>query len=499
MQAREEPDKAGRTPLARPPRDNAGRTADTSGGSGGNGSPRAASVLNLQRLAGNAAVSRALSGQGPQSTVSVQRSGLPPGRGTYGYRNNERLDLEDEFGSSIDGNRTHQSEHAIGFNSASRQSGQRRRTAGPAGQQIRAHENELPAYYETHRAHREHDGTGTSSRVGRTGLNSRQYRDAQEDALRRDDPFGAYAINQAGYDIPSFHSATNTTAGRQSDRSFETMVHSNPRIPYYTGPGQRQRTRRMIPQEQADLAGMRDTLRSRRYPDAQRQDELMRQYGARTPQLRSYGASDGQSLSHYPDLADSDRSHSPRELDTSYRDRSRARSRARSRGRSRARSVAPDVESMYEYGGGSTFGDEDGDRARSRSRARSRARSHVRTRSTARPDVDGFFSYGGGDPFDDGRGRGRSRSRVAARSDTYDVDDYPGSSSQYQAGTYRAQSRAAGQRSRAQSRARSVSRYDAGAETDDDYMVSSQAAPSRARSRGRRRRRVIESSSEDGW
>ena len=105
----------------------------------------ASAVLALQRLAGNAAVSRALTGQGQQgqrqgrqAPLPVQRSGREPGpgRGTYGYRSHEAALLEEEYGDPISG-RTHQHEHTVLFNVGARGSGMQRGATGPAGQPIR--------------------------------------------------------------------------------------------------------------------------------------------------------------------------------------------------------------------------------------------------------------------------------------------------------------------------------------------------------------------------
>jgi hypothetical protein len=246
-------------------------------------------VLNLQRTAGNSAVARSRSQGGRRGDLAVQRARYGPG--TYGYRADERALLEDRYGAPIDGNSTHQSEHIHGFSAVTSLSGVRRGQSGPAGADIRDTENRLPAYYETHRAHRDHIGTGSRThRDDASGMTSREYRDAQYYAASHNDPFTGAALNQSAYaNQPSWRSQAGTVAGRQADDSFGRMVGSGAPVTYYTGPDDRRETRPLARNEQADLVGYRRAARDGRYLSQREQEEILGEYGGHTHQLRSMG------------------------------------------------------------------------------------------------------------------------------------------------------------------------------------------------------------------
>jgi hypothetical protein len=311
--AREEPGRNhGRTPPSRP---RPGTAVSST----------AASVLNLQRSAGNNAVSRSLSNQGQQAPLTVQRAGRKESKyrdGTYGARNRERDYLQQEFDEVIDGNRTHQAEHPILYSAAapSSRTGVSRGQSGQTGQSARYVENHLPAYYETYQEHRDHDGTGTrpAHHIGTTGLRQNEYRESQRRALEEaNNPATAMHMNMIGYaNQPGFRNPASTPAIRQSDASYERMLQGSGRAPYFDSTGTVRTTRSMIPQERADLYAGRRVSRGSGYPDLAEQDSIMRRYGTRSHQLRSEGHHGLESLSDYPDLG-SDRSRSPQELDTS--------------------------------------------------------------------------------------------------------------------------------------------------------------------------------------
>lgn len=397
--------KAGKRAQSGPAR----RSADGAG-------PAASRILGLQSSAGNLAVSRMLAAGSAGPSTPVQRAPRDPyDDGTYGARMRERARLLREYNASVSG-RTHESEHTVGFDSASHNSGHPR----GSNREIRRHEGEMPAYYETHRAHRDHIGTGTSSTADATGMNSRQYRDAQYTALEDNNPSAAIFQNQMGFaHQPSFHAATGTVAGDQADDSFRHMIGARGHVPYYDTSGERQRTRRLYRDEQADLHSAREQMRTRQYPTAAEQDEIMRQYGARSRTLRSNNReSELVELRRFPDV-DSDRSRSPEE-EPRGRDRERSPMRER-RSRSRSRADAPvfsqPEEDFSTYGGR--------DRSRSRSVLRNPSRTRARSRSTTRAsssvlDDSSLYEYIGAD---DGIGstvtgdsrRSRSRSRSVSR------------------------------------------------------------------------------------
>ncbi|WP_405583071.1 hypothetical protein [Streptomyces sp. NBC_01190] len=516
MHAREEAGRTkGRTAPARP------RPAT------GAMSSAAASMLDLQRTAGNAAVSRSLSSRGQQAPLTVQRAGGRQSKyedGTYGARNRERHYLETEYDEDIDGNRTHQAEHPILYSAAapSNRTGVRRGQSGQAGGSARYVENNLPAYYETFREHRDHDGTGTrpADAIGTTGLRQSEYRDSQRRALEEaNNPATAMHMNMIGYaNQRSFRNPAPTTAIRQSDASYERMLSGSGRSPYFDSAGSVRTTRSLIPQERADLYAGRRVARGEPYPDAAQQDRVMRRFGARSHQLRSQGSGGLAALSDYPDLG-SDRSQSPHELDTSYRQRSRSRARSRSRGPvsqreqlrrlARGRDVTVGSDS-FSYGGGATsVADSELSRGRSRSRqrAQSRALSRSRTRtraSSTAPSISDAYSYLDDNATELPRGRSRSRRRSQSRavsrsrtrtrasstapsiSDAYSyLDDNAtelprGRSRSRSRGRQRSQSRVARQYGGPSSVDFDVTgSYDYGSGNYDDEPVYSQSAPRR--------------------
>ena len=472
MYAREERDrKRGEAPLPRPRPDTALPST-------------AASVLSLQRSAGNDAVSRHLSNQGRQRPLVVQRvgGGGPLYRdGTYGARNRERQYLEDEYGEPIDGNRTHQAEHPILYSAAapSSRTGVRRGQSGQSGQNARYVENSLPAYYETYQEHRDHDGTGTRrrDRIGTTGLTQAQYREAQRAALEEaNNPANAMHMNMIGYaNQPGFRNPAPTPAIRQSDDSYDRMLRGSGSSPFFDSAGQVRRTRRLTRQERADLYAGRRVARGGAYPDQAEQDRIMQQFGTHSHQLRSEGPTDLSELTTFPDLG-SDRSRSPQELDTSYyRDRSRSRRRARSRG---PRPSQREQLEMLARGQDVDVNSEDErDRGRSRSRrAQSRAASRSRIRAASIAPRISDVTYLDENERELPRGRSRSRraqSRAASRSRTRAASIAPSISEhvmyldedERELPRARSRSRA---RSHSRHRGRSTSRYGARSSADLD-------------------------------
>ncbi|AXL90044.1 hypothetical protein C4J65_18460 [Streptomyces sp. CB09001] len=315
----------------------------TAGPSAAPVTPQAAAMLNLQRLAGNAAVARALDPErqaqhrvgnaavhhalpGQSDAVPVQRAPrdeYPPG--TYGYRRRERRRLEDEEPTPISGS-THQMEHAWGYAATARYAPVPRR-------RDTQHEGRIGAYYETLEAHRAHPGTGSSSTIANNGLSSVTYRAMQEERLRDNDPGTPLLMNQVYYnDMPEFTRMTGTPAGRQSDSSFRAMLDANPPTPIYDSDGEERWTRRLRPYERADADVTRSTMRAGRYLDADEQRTIMDRYGAtRTDEYptRSRGPADDLELNSFPDIDSDtdDESYSRPPQRRSVRSRSPLRSR----------------------------------------------------------------------------------------------------------------------------------------------------------------------------
>ncbi|WP_234011075.1 hypothetical protein [Streptomyces sp. SPB78] len=274
-----------------------------------------ASILSLQRSAGNAAVARALSGQ--SGGLPVQRvTGAPVQRvrddeypdGTYGRRGKDRKYLEDEYDLDMGGS-NFQVEHAHGYASTARRAPRSRKSNT-------RHEGEILAYHETLRAHRDHPGTGSSLKRRTTGLNSRDYRDRQEEYLLDDDPFRSLELNQLEYNpLPSFHAASGSREAEAADTSFRRSIKANPRTPIYDRNGERRYTRSLRPGEQAQLDIGRTSMRERReVPHAERVRVLREEYGgSRFDEYptRSRGAADGDELTEFFDA--------PRERESSQR------------------------------------------------------------------------------------------------------------------------------------------------------------------------------------
>ncbi|EDY45583.1 hypothetical protein [Streptomyces sp. SPB074] len=202
-----------------------------------------------------------------------------------------------------------QVEHAHGYASTARHA------PVPRGRNVR-HEGETFAYYETLAAHREHRGTGSSGKRGSTGMNSRDYRDRQEEYLLDDNPYGSLEINQLEYGMePSFHAMSGTRQGKAADASFRRALKANPRTPIYERDGTRRHTRSLRPGEQARLDLMRGELRDREeLPFEDKVKVLRDEYGgSRFDEYptRSRGPADGEELTDFFDA--------PREKSSSQR------------------------------------------------------------------------------------------------------------------------------------------------------------------------------------
>ncbi|AXG77082.1 hypothetical protein DVK44_04620 [Streptomyces paludis] len=239
-------------------------------------------------------------------------------------------------------------------------------------------------------------------------MTQQQYRDAQTEALEiHNNPANATHMNMMGYaHQPGFRNAPRTAAVEQSNNSYNHMLRrGRSGAPYFDSNGQVRRTRPLMNYERAELEAGRRVARTGRYLDEDEQDAMMRRHGARSYRLRSGRTNDFESLSDFPDLG-SDRSASPQELDTSYRQRDRSRRRSRSRGRMSQREqlnlLAPgetfdgaDFATSFDDGG---YDDERTGRSRQRSQSRRRMASQSRHRgaSSTYPDITGGYGYGGG-------------------------------------------------------------------------------------------------------
>ncbi|MFJ9030924.1 hypothetical protein ACIRQP_20810 [Streptomyces sp. NPDC102274] len=231
-----------------------------------------ASILSLQQSAGNAAVTRTLSGQPAGLSVQRVRGDAYP-EGTYGRRAKDREYLEEEYDLPISG-KNFQVEHAHGYASTAR------RAPVPRSRNTR-HEGEILAYHETLDAHRDHPGTGSSLKHRSTGVNSKSYRERQEEYLLNDDPFSSLELNQAEYNtLSSFHAVSGSREAEVADASFRRSLRANPRTPIYDRDGNRSYARSLRPGEQAQLDIGRTSMREgREVPHAERVRVLRDEYG----------------------------------------------------------------------------------------------------------------------------------------------------------------------------------------------------------------------------
>ncbi|MFE0687077.1 hypothetical protein ACFV0Z_02965 [Streptomyces xiamenensis] len=284
----------------------------------------ASSMLNIQRTAGNKAVSRGVTG-----TLPVQRTG---GQGSYNYRGKEAKYLEDEYGQPVSG-KTHENEHPIVYSAAVPSSIGGPRRSNP---QVRRIEGGMPGYYEEYKAHKAHIGTGTRKEYGESPYRQDEYRDAQRDALiSANNPANAMHMSTVEYanqhrqrdrksgktvQLPNtFRDLPPSVPRKQANASYERMLSGfTGGVPYLDDQGEEKRTRPLMPYERAELDAGRRVAQGGALPGPAESSAYMQKYGAHSYDLRSerkhYKLTDP--LQDYPDVRS--RSKSPRELDTSY-------------------------------------------------------------------------------------------------------------------------------------------------------------------------------------
>ncbi len=268
---------------------------------------------------------------GASGAVPVQR--MPRGSryapGTYGY--DERKRLEARHGSDFR-RKDYEDEHVSAVDSTARYSGISRR-------KNTRHVGELPSYYEDKPSHRIHPGTGSSSvTVGPTGYTGESFRRRQESYLFDDEPGKSVLSNQIEYNTDEWHSTTGTKVGEIADDSFNFMLDSNQRTPFYDEYGDRQPGSSLRPQDQAGAQLTRTTMREGWQSEEQEQSILDRYGATRFDDYPTRGrlgkersddfawstssydmAASGAKLSSYPDVRD--RSASPLRIpESSYGD-----------------------------------------------------------------------------------------------------------------------------------------------------------------------------------
>ncbi|WP_284746406.1 RHS repeat-associated core domain-containing protein [Amycolatopsis sp. RTGN1] len=164
---------------------------------------------------------------------------------TYGDKDVERKRLDDKYDFTIDGKKTHQSEHAGGYDILSDNGGVKgaRKDNGPL-------EKNAYAYYEDFANHRYHPGTGkggdnhesgftkgdvrnepNTTKDDKLGYDDRlgSYRNAQRNAIESNDPSTAVQLNQLGYGHQQgFQNSQTVKAGYDQPHSFsDNVYHGN--------------------------------------------------------------------------------------------------------------------------------------------------------------------------------------------------------------------------------------------------------------------------------
>ncbi|WP_328454042.1 RHS repeat-associated core domain-containing protein [Amycolatopsis sp. NBC_00438] len=163
---------------------------------------------------------------------------------TYGDRGAERKRLDDKYDFKIDGDKTHQSEHAAGYDILTDNGAAKGSRADKGSKPL---ENNANAYYEDYANHRYHPGTGkggdnhesgftkgdvrdspNTTKDDKLGYDDRlgSYRNAQRNALEANDPSSAVQLNQLGYGHQQgFQNSQTVKAGYDNPHSFSDQVY----------------------------------------------------------------------------------------------------------------------------------------------------------------------------------------------------------------------------------------------------------------------------------
>ena len=151
--------------------------------------------------------------------------------GQHGAKRREQRRLGSSHDTKVSG-RTHESEHAIGFDVLKRTSGMKRGKC----KQSRRLEKEAWAYQEQKQFHREHIGTGSSGTPDGSGFNADTYRVTQRKSLEAGFVSDAIQINQLAYAfIPNFKAQPNTRARKAANDSYDEMIHNIDKVTYLQG------------------------------------------------------------------------------------------------------------------------------------------------------------------------------------------------------------------------------------------------------------------------
>ncbi|MGC7102105.1 RHS repeat-associated core domain-containing protein [Amycolatopsis lurida] len=228
------------------------------------------------------------SGSGPQPPKKAKAS---YDEGTHGAKNREQKRLTDLFANELKApggpakqkvsGDTHQSEHPIGYEVLGRGSEAKR----GAGEQQKLLENHAPAYQEELRSHREHIGTGTSSRTAESGFTAQSYRNSQRNALEAGDPNTAIQLNQLDYaHQKTFKDMTGTLPGNIADDSYHHMVDKaeGKGVTYSTGKGTNETTPPLSAHDTKELHAARDAARTGKFPEHKTYEQELAEIHERT-------------------------------------------------------------------------------------------------------------------------------------------------------------------------------------------------------------------------
>ncbi len=158
---------------------------------------------------------------------------------TYGDKTAERKRLNQKYDYKIDGDKTHQNEHAAGYDILSDNGGAKGLRKDPDNKPL---ENNAYAYYEDFANHRYHPGTGKGGANHESGFTKGDvrnepstspdanlkyddrlgsYRNAQRNAIEANDPSTAVQLNQLGYG----HQQGFGKGGGDQPHSFSDQVY----------------------------------------------------------------------------------------------------------------------------------------------------------------------------------------------------------------------------------------------------------------------------------
>ena len=210
----------------------------------------------------------------------LKKKGIPQGKyqlGQHGFKKTEQKRLTKKYATSISG-KTHESEHTVGFAVLNKTSGMKR------GKEKRARELEkkAPAYQERKQFHRAHIGTGSKSKVDKSGFSSATYRAAQRRLLEAGDVSSAVQINQLGYAFlqegkKNFQEKQDSPGRKAARDSFLAMAERLERFDY--AEGDQTKTIFVDKRQQAEIYLARKAAETGKWPTAEEIAAVKKKFG----------------------------------------------------------------------------------------------------------------------------------------------------------------------------------------------------------------------------